>query len=304
MHVSIFAGAIAVVASSASAQLVTSITQPIFGLNPPEVFFTDVSSGANSFLFDPSGIPSTAGGFGGLAADEVGRRLFGSVRNGPQDDLYALDYATLTPTRIGQINVGGAGLSVDGLAYDTAGSRLFATRGLGTGGNAEGLFLVDQNTGSASLLLEYDAGGSSDFTFNAIDYDPLTGLVYLVDEDTTGGTGIWSYDPNSGVGGALSFVADLAPGVTDVDGLGAGDGRLYLVSDSNPDGNGGQHAVFDLLSNQYVDFLDSPHPPYTTGTPFGTINVSAAGAFAPGIPTPGVAGVLALGGVLAARRRR
>lgn len=267
-------------AQFASAQLVTGITQPAFGLNPPEVFLTDITSGGSTFLFDPLVIPATAPGFGGLAADDPGRRLFGSVRNGPQDDLYTLDYATLTPTLVGTINLGGTAISIDGLAYDSDNGVLYATKRLGTGGAVEGLYSVDETNGAATLIFTYETG-TFDFEVSAIDYDPGTNLVYLVDEDTGGGTGIYTYTPGSPA--SFAFFAPLPAGVTDVDGLAAGNGLLYLVSDSDPNGNGGQHVVFNTQSLQVVDTLPSPHPPYTTGTPFGTINPSASGAFAPGL---------------------
>jgi hypothetical protein len=264
----------------ASAQLVTAITQPLFGLNPPEVFLTDVGQGTSSFLFDPLVIPATAPGFGGLAADEPNQRLFGTVRNGPQNDLYTLDYATLTPTLVGQIRVDGTAIAVDGLAYDSDDGVLYATRRLGTGDVPEGLFQVDATTGDATLLVQYEVG-TFDFEISAIDYDPATQLVYLVDEDTGGGAGIYTF--SSSFPGSIDFFAPLPAGVTDVDGLAAGNGVLYLISDSDPDGNGGLHRAFNTQSLQVVDTIQSPHPPYTTGTPFGTINVSGSAAFAPGL---------------------
>jgi hypothetical protein len=286
----------------ASAQLVTSITKPVFGENDPDVFLTDVVSGQSTFLFNPEPtVPATAPGFGGLAADEAGRRLFASTRNGPQDDLYTIDYGTLTATRVGQINVGGSAISVDGLAWDSLNSQLWATKRLGTGGQAEGLYRVDATTGAAELVLQYETG-TFNFDISAIDYDATTGLLYLVDEDADAGAGIWSYDTNAG--GGLSFVADLAAGVTDVDGLGAGDGKLYLVSDGL-EGNGGMHAVYNLLTGEYEDGIMTPYPGYTPNNIFGLINPSAGGAYAPGlIPTPGAAVAVGLAGLIAGRRRR
>ncbi len=293
---------VAIAGGVASAQLVTSITKPLFGENDPDVFLTNVNTGQSSFLLNPDGlIPATAPGFGGLAADESNRRLFASTRNGPQDDLYRIDYDTLSPTLVGQINVNGSAISVDGLAYDSQAGQLYATKRLGTGGNAEGLYRVDKDTGAAELVLQYEAG-SFDIEISAIDYDPVTGLVYLVDEDTGGGTGIWSFDPNN-AGAGLSFVVGLAAGVTDVDGLGAGDGKLFLVSDGLQ-GNGGEHYIYNILTGQYEATLPTPYPGYSDSI-LGLINPSAGGAYAPGlIPTPGAGALLGLAGVAAARRRR
>lgn len=295
--------AIVAAAGSAQGQLITGITKPTFGTNAPEVYYTNITNGQSQFLYNPEGVlPATAPGFGGLAADEAGRRLFASVRNGPDDDIYSIAYNGFSPTLVGEVRAAGRAIAIDGLAYDTSANFLYGTKRLGGTTGAEGIYRISTVDATAELVFTYEATGSL-WDISAIDYDPVTRLMYLVDEDVDGGTGIFSFDPNNAAAG-LTFVSALAAGVTDVDGLGAGGGKLYLVSDSDPDGNGGLHAVFNLLTGQYEQGLPSPYPAYTLSSVFGRINPSAAGAFAPGIPAPGGVAALVLGGVMMLRRRR
>ena len=297
--------AIGALAGSAQAQFITSITQPLFGSNPAEVFFTDTTTGNSELLFDATDNPSmgvSSPGFGGLAADEANRRLFGTVQSGGETGLYSIDYDTLTPTLVGETFLGGDGLSLSGLAYDTNRGVLYGATALGGSLGPEGFFTVDTATGDLSLLFEFETTATSNFTYNALDYDPVTDKVYLVDEDPTGGRSIQSFDPANPAGG-LSFVAALPSEFTDVDGLGAGDGKLYLLTDSAIDANNGDHGVYDILSGQFLGGLESPYPAYSDSV-LGPINPSGGGAYAPGIPAPGAVGLLAAAGLTASRRRR
>lgn len=298
-------------ASAASGQFITAITKPTFGLNNPDVYNVNPTTGAATFLFNADFIPASAPGFGGLAADEPNRRLFGTVRNGAQDDLYSLDYSTLTPTLLGTIRRPGTttGMAVDGLAYDSLRGSLYATRVLGGTSGAEALFRVDIATGDTSIFLEYEPTTTSNYTIGAIDYDPLTDRIYLVDEDDTGGRNIYSVNPAAATP-VLDFVAALPAPITDVDGLAAGDGRLYLVSDG-PDiagtatieGNGGNHYVYDIAAGTFSILGPTPYPEYNTSS-LGRINPSAAGAFAPGIPEPTLLAPTAAVALAAFGRRR
>lgn len=297
--------------ASAQGQFITAITKPTFGLNNPDVYNVNTSTGASTFLFNADFIPASAPGFGGLAADELNRRLFGTVRNGAQDDLYALDYDTLTPTLLATIRRPGTttGMAVDGLAYDSLRGALYATRVLGGTSGAEALFRVDLATGDTSVVLEYEPTTTSNFTIGAIDYDPQTDRIYLVDEDDTGGRNIYRVDP-SAVTPVLDFVTALPLPITDVDGLAAGDGKLYLVSDG-PDipgtttieGNGGNHYVYDIAVNTFSILGPTPYPEYNNSS-LGRINPSAAGAYAPGIPEPALLAPVALAALAGLRSRR
>lgn len=318
MHASTARAAIAAftvsaLTAGANAQFITAITKPTFSQGPTDVYNINPATGDAELIFNPesAAIPATAPGFNGLAADEPGKRLFASTRNGPQDDLYTLDYATLTPTLIGTITFAGDGLSLDGLAYDSTRGVLYGTRVLGSTAEPEGLYAIDTATGVASLVFQYEAG-TSDFQIGGIDYDPLTDRIYLADDDATGGRFIYSLDP-ADLNAGLSPVVAYPDDVTDIDGVGAGAGRLYLLSDAmdNPattslEGNDGLHRVFNLQTGLFETPLPTVYPQYTSTTPAfpNGINPSGAAAFAPGIPTPSALPVAALAALVGARRRR
>ena len=277
-----------------SAQFATSVTRPlVLGNFPPNTNSVDVfvttPDGTDTFIFDGDSVPSSSAGFGGLAADEPGRQLFASVRNGPDEDLYSIDYDTRTEKLIGEVFIiDTAGqpdpVSINGLAYDTTRGVLYGSRTLGGTTGPEGLFAIDTTTAQATLVFEFETPSTSLYQFDGIDYDAATDRIYLADDDTTGGQGIYSLDP-ADFSQPLSLVAPYISPINDVDGLGAGDGLIYLLSDS-PEGNGGNHYVYDLTTGEYSIFAQTPYdarPPSS----LGPVNPSGGGAYAPGlIPEP------------------
>lgn len=309
------AGATAVLLASAvsHAQFIHGVTQPTFGTNPPAVFLTDVTTGTSAFQFNATSalFPASAPGFGGLAADEPGRRLFASIRNGAQDDIWSISYDAYAAVKLTTVRRPGLTtfMSVDGLAYDTDRSVLYGTRGLGGSTGPEALVSINPLTGESAVILEYEPTTTSLYTINAIDYDPLTKLIYLIDEDDTGGRNIYSVNP-SATTPALNLVAALPAPITDVDGLAAGNGKLYLVSDgldiastAGIEGNGGNHYVFDIAASTFSILGPTPYPEYNNSS-LGRINPSSGAAFAPGlIPEPSSLGFLAAAGLFMLRRR-
>jgi|GEM_PF-4953180 len=311
------AAMVAVAAGHANAQFVSSLTRPLFSEGPTTGFFVDVDAGTNTQIFDfdvlnaGGTIPNSVPGFNGLAGDEANRRLFGSVRNGSQSDFYTIGYDTLTPSFLftttferrdnQQIDE----ISFDGIAYDSTRDVLYGTARLGSSfsGRAEGLYAIDVNTGFSTLVLEYEVALGTQFSvdISGIDYDPDTDRIYLADEDADGGRNVYSVDPSNPI--SLDFVTEFESGVTDVDGLGAGGGQLFFVTD-NADVNGGQHSVYDLVNGTYLPRIDSPYPPQSGDFAGSTINPTAGGAYAPGIPAPGATVLAALGVAAASRRRR
>lgn len=295
------AAAALAITAAAHAQWISSITKPLFGVNPPEVYLNN-NDGSTQFLLDPEalGVPASAPGFTGLAADEATRRLFATTTNGTTSGLYAIDYDTLTPTLLSntQRPDGSGGIVLDGLAFDTARNTLFGTRVLGGSTGSEGLYSINPATGATTLLLEYETTATSVYSIGGIDYDPQTDRVYLLDEDSTGGRWIYSVDP-SNPGAGLTEVLELPSFITDVDGLGAGDGQLFLMTDG-PDTNNGMHHIIDIATGQIVNTIATPYPPYA-GSPI-VPNPSGGGAYAPGIPEPATAALLAIA-LLALRRR-
>jgi uncharacterized protein YuzE len=305
------------IAGSTQAQFVSSITRPLFGEGPVTGFFTDIDAGTNTQLFDfdllnaGGTIPNSVPGFNGLAGDEGNRRLFGSVRNGLQSDIYTLDYDTLTPsfqyttTFVRNDNNQIDEIAFDGIAYDTARDTLYGTVRLGSSfsGRSEGLYAIDPNTGFSELVFDYEQvlGTTFSVEISAIDYDPQTDLLYLADEDSDGGRNVYSVDPDNPTG--LNFVTEFESGVTDVDGLGAGGGQLFFVTD-NADVNNAQHSIYDIASDTFLPRIDSPYPEQSGDFAGSTINPTAGGAYAPSIPAPSAAVLIAGGALIASRRRR
>jgi len=277
------AASLSLSAGWAHAQFLTGITKPVFSENQPEAYFIDLDSGANTLLFDIEtdlSIPATAPGFGGLAGDDVNRRFFASVRNGPQDDIYEFSYDDLlNPTLLfTATDAAGSGDVIDGLAYDTLRGELY-----GVGRLDDLLLVIDTATGETTPVLDFatQIGGAFDWDVTAIDYDAGSDRLYLVNEDSSAepARAVWAFDPGDPAAG-LTLIAELPSGVTDVDGLAAGGGVLLLVTD-NADSNGGLHTVYDLASGTFNQPIASPYPA-PAGTPIAP-NPSAGGAYTPGL---------------------
>ncbi|MEQ8318289.1 MAG: GC-type dockerin domain-anchored protein [Phycisphaerales bacterium] len=271
--------AVAGMATAASAQFTTGITKPVFGENQPEAFFNEGDT--NTFLFDIEtdlGVPATAPGFTGLAGDDANRRFFATVRNGPNDDVYEFSYDDLlNPTKLVETqDAMGGDVSIDGLAFDSTTGTLYGTRTLGSAGQPEGLFAIDLTTGVLTLVLDYQDTGSS-FAIGGIDFNDDDGLIYLADDDDTGGRWIYSVDPSNPTG--LTEVVRFPDGVTDVDGLAAGGGEVFLLTD-NADANGGVHHIYDLATGTFST-ADSPYPA-PAGTPLAP-NPTGGAAYTPSL---------------------
>ncbi len=310
--------ACAVATASAHAQFITSITRPTFSQGPTQVYNTNPQTGTATEFFDPRfatpSITASAPGFTGLAADEAGRRLFATTTNTSRSDLYAIDYATQTHTLLSSITRPNTttGMVVDGLAYDSRRGVLYATRTIGGSTGFEGLFSIDITTGASTLVLEYETTATSIFTIGGIDYDATTDRIYLSDDDDTNGRNIFSFDPANPTAG-LSTVVAYPAGVTDIDGIGAGNGKLYLLSDSQDsastaatiEGNNGLHRIYNILTGQFETPFASPYPARTTtNAGLGLIDPTGGGAWAPGIPSPGALTLLAAAALVGVRRRR
>ncbi len=285
------------ITAAANAQFVTSITRPVFSEGPTTVYSVDTGTGVSTAIFDPiaAGLPATAPGFTGLAADDANRILYASTTNGTKSDIYALDYtdpenvvATLLFST-SRDNGGSVvpGPVIDGLAFDTTRRILYATRVLGGSTGTEGLWRISLTDGFAEVAFEYEPTSSSNYAIGGIDYDADTDRIYLSDDDDTGGRNIYSMDAGDLAAG-LTLVAPYPAGVTDVDGLGAGGGFLLLLSDSQDsdnttsiEGNNGLHRRYNLATRE-VRTIPSPYPERTLAT-LGRIDPTGGGAYAPSL---------------------
>jgi len=293
--------------TAASAQFATCINRPLAlgpnpNPNPALVHALNLTTGQSTQFFDPINgpqpIPATAVGFQGLAADEATRRLFAITTNGLRSDLYAISYGSAQATFIAQCRVDPAvdntvananGLVLTGLGFDSQRQRLIATLSLqsGTVGTPtfrpEGLYEVNVVTGQTTLVRTLEVLPASDFTIDGIDYDAASDTFYLADDDTTGGRNVYSL-PGSDLTAPLTLVVAYPAGVTDVDGLGVGGGKILLVSDGAPQGNGGFHTVYDIASGTFDRTIATPYPSYAPST-LGPVNPSAGATYAPGLLT-------------------
>ncbi len=291
-------------ASTVSAQIATAITRPAAlgpnpNTNPALVYKLDLSTGESTQFYDPLAeppLPATAPGFQGLAADEANRRLFAITTNGLRSDLYAIGYDTAEATFIAQVRVDPAvdntvsnqnGLVLTGLAYDSTRQKLFGVKSLQGGSGAtlrpEGIYEINVTTGQTTLVRTFELSPASDFTIDGFDYDAATDRFYMADDDTTGGQNVYSLTA-ADLNASLVLVFTYPAGTTDVDGLAAGGGKVFLLSDG-PQGNGGFHQIYDLATGTFDEPIATPYPSYAPSS-IGPVNPSGAATYAPGLFTP------------------
>lgn len=236
---------------------------------------------------------------------DVGPRFPGAD---PSSNLYAYDYSSGASTFLGQIvsRETGSGISMQGLAYTSSG-ELYGVHNVG-GVPGHGLYRLDLDnrigTGlNATILADGEVlsrdlpGGESAWDFGTLDYDPVTGKIYVINDDADApqGRGLYAYDL---AGNALDFVVsspEYRRLENDFDGLATGDGKAYWVTDE-----AGVVYVYDLVDGgDFEDFLS----PITTES-----GLFAGAGYAPGllaiIPEPTTAAAVGgLAGLLLLRRR-
>lgn len=259
--------------AAANAQLVVGIDDVTVPMHegPGDGTWTALFTGA-----DVNGLAADAGT--GTLYISTGTQLFTAPLGGP---------ATL----VGAITVGGANSSsFNGLAW--ANGNLYGSRISNTTAAPEGIYQIDPSTGAATLVLGIT---SADYGFDGFDFDPVTGLFYGSNDDSTPhGSGLFSLDVLGT--GAISLVAPYPNGETDIDGLAAGNGVAYLIDDDNSSPNSGPGLFYSYSLNQ------GPNGAYTSfAAPWTSSEVFSGGAY---IPTPGALALLAVGGLMSARRRR
>lgn len=226
--------------------------------------------------------------------------------NPANDTLVRLDTNTLTLTTVGPL---GVPFDFGGLAYD--GSTMYMVQGFA----GQGLYTVDLDTGAATLVGNH---GSSDMF--GLEYDPSTGKLY--GSESTRNSGFYELNRQTG---AATLIGD--PGIS-LDGLSydsrrnilvggyAGPGDLYSIDR----GNGSASLLFDgdFFNNAgmaYIPSLDAHWMVDWSGNLYSfdpnngyartlLANLGAAHDGLALVPAPGALGLLAVGGLAAARRRR
>lgn len=215
----------------------------------------------------------------------VEARAWGMAYDGGSNTLYwnnggtlyssAFSQGGLTPSSVA-LTFNGAATNFVGLAW--VNGRLVGTRNIAT----EAVYDINPITGEATIITTYNTG----FDFGGLDSDGSR-LYGITDAAPAGTPGRGLYDIDLNTGNA-NFIVGSPNGDTDIDGLAIGGGRAYWVNDRNDQ----EIFVYNLNTNMFEASITNP--------------ILGSGTFSAGayIPTPGVAGVLALGGVAAMRRRR
>jgi len=220
-----------------------------------DTYEVDPVSGASQTLI--AGFP-----VGGATYDAANNRILFTSSSGSSniDQLWELPVGG-SPNNLGTIidaTAGGA-QRIDGLAM--SGGVLYGSY---AGATAEdGLWTIDTGTLNATLVYPFSNSVSG------IDADPATGTIYGVN-DSTGQ--VVSIDPI----GSMTNVTAYPAGQTDIDGIAAGNGRLYLVTDEP-----GSIYVYNLGTASYETPINNP---WTSADTF------SGGAYIAGTPaSPGIA---------------
>lgn len=189
----------------------------------------------------------------GATYDPNNDRVLFTTSGGAVDgaDLLAIDPLTGAITTLGTITVGGTGFRIDGLAM--SGTTLYGVAQFDVGTDLAGLYVIDQTTFVATFSGGLPSGGVS-----GIDADPTTGLIYGVDDNSAS---VVQIDPD----GTTTVIAAYPAGYTDVDGLAANAGTLYLVPDEPQD-----IVPLDIATGTYGTPLT---------TPFTAADTFSGGAF-------------------------
>lgn len=215
-----------------------AITAPLFvGVDEDATFtyLVDPTTAADYPLFN---------GFSvwGADYDPDGRRLF--FNQGPTLHEWPLD---ASPVTLGLMkgSVSGANLSMGGLAYHDG--VLYASRGLNSAADPEGIYTVDTATRSATVYITYSVP-LEDVDIGGLAVDPATGDLYGTN-DAADLRGLVRINTD----GSLTVLAPYPAGEDDIDGLSIGDGRAYLVTDEP-----GPIHVFDFATLTYTTPLTNP----------------------------------------------
>lgn len=111
-------------------------------------------------------------------------------------------------------------LSMTGMAW--ASGALYGSRTVGD----EGIYKIDVATGEANLILGVDP---LDYDFGGLAFNPMDGLFYGTNDDTSLASGLYSIDVFGG--GGINLVTPYPAGENDIDGLAIGNGVAYLVEE-------------------------------------------------------------------------
>jgi hypothetical protein len=262
---------VAALAGAAQGQLIVANDQSGVGT----IWHIDVGTGAATALYSASTPEAKAWG---MAYDRSTNTLYWN--NG--GTLYSSQFSMggLTPTNLGTLTFNGANTNFVGLGFRNG--MLVGTRNIAT----EAVYEISTTTLAATQTFVYNTG----FDFGGLDVDATDGKLYGLSDSAPAGSsrGLYAIDDT---GGSTAFIAGYPGSETDIDGLAVHNGLAYYVSDG-PNTTQSSFYIFDIASGQMVGTLASPF----TGR--GTFSAAAF------VPAPGAAGVMCVGVLAMARRRR
>jgi hypothetical protein len=317
-----FLGCLLAMVSQVHAQFISAINRPAFSSYDTGLFLNDFAASTSIRLgdFETYGIPlAGAPGFRGLAGDDPNRRFF---------SISDQQFGTTTATNIFQIGYdgtaslltqpfqalpgGNALMQLNGIAYDTNRGEMYVFRNLAQnlsgslGGWIQGgLFRVDMSTGLMSATnLVGPPEGTNPINVRGIAYDDVTDRIYLAQSRVGSPLEILSWDPQTGQTQSVLDLTTLGFSDSRVPIIGAGGGRLMLLSQA--EGHlGGFHREFDLLTGSFTGAtIATPYGPY--GIFVGSPVIPSGGiAYVPSIPEPGTWLLFGMGlaGLALARRK-
>jgi len=185
-------------------------------------------------------------------------------------------------------------ITIVGLAFRPTpqGGELIGYRsvtGTPEGDVPEGFYRINPETGLCTPIWRIPAADRAKWDFGGLDFDISTGVLWGSNDNSAVGiaggvAGLFRINLGTGVFSLAAAYPPAAqfPGtgidVRDIDGLAAGNGRVWLV----PDEANAMLRPLNALTNTYIATLDTP-------TPFFASNLQAtfsAGAFAPCLLAP------------------
>ena len=288
--------------STASAQLVFGSTTT--NTSNPAAVYLDVTTGQTTTLWNSA----TNRKVNGLAADEVGGRLF--ANDAARLNVWNYGSIGTTPTFIaGLFRSNGtttAATGFNGLAWAhgaLSGATSFASTTF-----SRGIYQIPLMPNASNQLITTQVWSDPDTTgtmvLGGLDFNAVDNLFYatqLTDSTGSGGIltpGIFTIDVFGT--GAFTRIAGLPPGATGADGLAVGGGKLWITQQTGASNQITIHP-YDLATGAYETAI-------TFTLPDGT-NRATGAAWAPGaltaVPEPStfaLLGVAAMGGFWLRRR--
>jgi hypothetical protein len=208
-----------------------------FGDVVHDTYEIDVENGRSASLFRSA--------VGGATYDATSERVLftfsDAISNAEFEGLWTWPTTGGEPLYLGAISSVSGTLRTDGLAISAG--TLYGVHQFDDETGLAGIYEIDPGTLAASLVMPLTHG-----SIGGIDADPLTGVIYGVDDNQGA---LVEIDITGGITVVASYV-----GEDDIDGLAIGnDGRAYLVPD---DPDPGLIQVYNLNTDSYDPPLPAP----------------------------------------------